>query len=212
MANSKRYGTLRREVLLLRKHFLPETFNVLGNYTGSDKVQALTRAFLVLSHAEVETYLEGWAKDIARKCEAAWNSSGKVTSPLAFLLVTSTASMRVPERLATDDGKDTPQLFAANVNSRLQDYYKRIRENHGVKEKNVLALFSPLGAPKTAFGTTLLPNLDSFGSLRGEYAHNSSQVVQTVPDPETEYNRVINLVEELKVLDSWLMQCRSRIQ
>ncbi len=212
MANSKRHGTLKRDVHQLREHFLPATFDKLGQYTQHAKVQALTRAFLVLSHAEVETYLEGWAKDIAQECEGVWNASGKVTDPLAFLLVTSPSRVRVPDKLAADAKGDIRQMFAANVKSRLQNYYKGIRENHGVKERNVLTLFLPLGAPLAAFGTTLLPNLDNFGSRRGEYAHNSGKAVKTVPDPETDYNSVIDLVDELAVLDDWLMQCRRRIR
>lgn len=212
MAQSKRWHDLRREALALRRHFLPRTFDLLGQYSRPTQVQARTRAFLVLSHAEVETYLEGWAKEIARKCETVWQSTGKVTPPLAVLIVTSGHRVTVADKLATKPELEIPRLVEGVIDKRLQEFYKQIRDNNGVKEKNVLSMFSPLGAPNTAFGSTLLPNLDSFGSLRGEYAHNSAQAVKAVPDPEVEYKRVIDLVDELKVLDEWLMQCRQRVQ
>src|SRR5450756_2042674 len=59
MPRSKRWHDLEREVLLLRRHFLPSGFDALGQYHRPTQVQSRTRAFLVLSHAEVESYLEG---------------------------------------------------------------------------------------------------------------------------------------------------------
>jgi hypothetical protein len=128
------------------------------------------------------------------------------------LLLTSGERAPVANKLATTAEKEMPELVKGLIKKRLQEYYKHIRDNHGVKEMNVLAMYLPLGAPNTAFGSTLLPSLESFGSLRGEYAHNSAKAVRAVPDPEVEFKRVNDLLEEIKVFDQWLMQCIQRIR
>src|SRR5450759_1808495 len=102
-----------------------------------------------------------WAKDIARKSQNVWASTGKVTLPLAFLLATSPGRLKVAEKLPADAQVATPMQFARLVDKCLEDYYNLIADNNGVKERNVLSLLSRLGAPNTAYGATLLPDLDS---------------------------------------------------
>jgi hypothetical protein len=205
MPKSKRWQDLERETRRLRHQFLPEPFAPLGVYPNSARVQAHTRAFLVLSHAEIESYLEGWAKDIARAAETRWTSSNKVTKPLAYLLAT------LAERIEPK-AKDSPQKLADASLRLFQKYYKVIKDNNGVKEANVLTLFAPLGIPASALGATLLPSLDSLGSLRGSHAHGSAKAVASVLDPETEFTRVTDLVTELGSLDDWLRKYRAMIR
>lgn len=209
---SKRWRTLRREIDSLRKHFLPDSFHPLGTYSKQTRVQAHTRAFVVLCHAEIESYLEEWAKEIARACETMWTSSQKITEPMAFLFVTLADRLEVPSTLSGPNVKDSQQLLADAAIRLFQKYYKQVKDNNGIKEKNVLALLSPLGVPAAALGTTLLPNLNTLGSLRGTHAHQSGKAVQSGLDPETEYNRVTTLLNELASLDEWLGQYKRRIR
>ena len=69
---SRRWKALSRQLEELRRQFLPTAFDPLGNYPKPLRVQAQTRAFLVLSHAELESFLEEWAKDIAQAAEGLW--------------------------------------------------------------------------------------------------------------------------------------------
>jgi hypothetical protein len=197
MPRSKRWRDLERETGRLRKQFLPEVFDPLGVYPNSTRVQAHTRAFVVLSHAEVESYLEGWAKEIARASETVWASSSKITKPLAFLLATLGERINVPVTLVGPKATDSAQRLTDVFVKLFQKYYKLIKDNNGIKEKNVIALFGPLGISAAALGATLLPNLDSLGAIRGTHAHESAKAVPSVLDPETEYNRVTALVKEL---------------
>jgi len=44
------------------------------------------------------------------------------------------------------------------------------------------------------------------------YARHSAKAVPTILDPETEYNRVTALVQELVVLEEWLVKCKQSIR
>lgn len=210
MPRSKQLKFLERETSRLRGHFLPDPFDPLGQYDDTARVQAHTRAFVVLAHAEVESYLESWAKEIARAAERAWIAKRRVTGPLAFLLATRAERLAIPETLAGPGAKDpVVRLREASVKL-FEGYFKLIRENNGVKEKNFVALFAPLGIEAGAVSATLLPDLDTFGSLRGKHAHNSARSVESVLDPETEFTRVSKLLIELESLDTWLSDYRRR--
>lgn len=212
MATSKRWKRLKADVETLRQQFLPDPFNPLGIYIEQVKVQAHARAFLVLGHAEIESYIEEWAKEIARSSELLWQTSRRMSQPLQFLVASLSEKIAVPTTLIGASVKDSPQRLDDELVRLFQKYYKRINDNNGIKELNILALLGPLGVPISAFGSTLLPNLDYFGTLRGTHAHHAAQAVVTPLDPETEYRRAVDLVTDLADLDLWLVQTKRRIR
>ena len=118
----------------------------------------------------------------------------------------------MPITVVGPNAKDSPQKLADASVKLFQKYYKVIKDNNGIKEKNVLTLFGPLGVPASALGSTLLPNLDTLGSLRGSHAHESAKGVASVLDPETEFKRVTDLVTELGILDDWFRNYRRIIR
>jgi len=208
---SRRYAALQKEVEALREHFLPKPFNPLGTYPNSRRVQAHAGAFLVLSHAEFESYLEDWAKDLTRACEVLWGKSGRVAMPLAHLLGISDERIGLPKSLTAAGAKDSSARLGETLVALFQDFYGRIKANNGIKESNVVSLFAPLGIPSAAFTPTLLPNLDALGSKRGTHAHVSRAVVAAL-DAETEYKLVISVLTDLKVFDDALVEYRRKIR
>ena len=212
MPISMKLRLLRKQVEVLRTTFLPTQFDPLGVYPNSKRVQSHARAFVVFCHAEIESYLEEWARDIAAASEHVWNASRRTTEPLLFLHATLCDRIAVPSGLDGGAAKDCPQRLSDASVKLFQQYYKRINENHGIKEPNVLSLFGPLGVPGLVLAGTLLPNLDSFGALRGEHAHHSARNIINVLDPETEYNAVQTILSDLEDLDEWLMISRRRLR
>lgn len=73
----------------LRDAFLPEEFSPTGEY--ADIVYEHTRAYKVLTHAELEYYFEEVAKAIAQKALREWRSSNQVSKPLLALVAKSEA-------------------------------------------------------------------------------------------------------------------------
>jgi hypothetical protein len=139
------------------------------------------------------------------------NRQGRMSPPLYFLLATLGQKIVIPATLIGVNVRDSPQRLTEEMVRLFQKYYTSINDNHGVKEGNILNLLGPLGVPSTAFSSTLLPNLDSFGELRGTHAHHSVRSVLT-PLAETEYKRAVDLVNELTDLDQWFIQTKRRIR
>ncbi|MCA9607412.1 MAG: hypothetical protein KC619_17520, partial [Myxococcales bacterium] len=110
-------GVLRREIDDLRKELLPDPFDPLGNY-ADPSVRTRTRGFLLLAHASVETFLEEWARDIAKKAEKVWNTDGRITRPLAFLLCTMTEQMAVARDVSGSDTSDKMKDAVASAGCR----------------------------------------------------------------------------------------------
>lgn len=210
MVTSPKWASLCGEIEALKGYFLPAQFDPLGIYFNNDLVQAQTRAFLVLSHAEIESYLEEWAKDIARTAEKLWREHNKVSIPLASLVATIGERVSIPPKLSNPAASRHP--LDRITTSLFQKYYERIKDNNGIKEANVLSLFYPIGVPESAFESTLLASLDSFGAIRGSHAHLSARAVVSPLDPETEYNRVRNLLRDLEEMDKSLGSYLTQIQ
>jgi len=201
---SRQSRALVRQVEQLRRQFLPRRFDPLGLYRNSIKVQLLARAFLVFSHAEIESFLEDWAKRIARSAEEQWQKKTNVTLPLASLLYCSDQRWDEQKLLASPASNGSSTQLSSDLVRVFHEYYQSVKDNHGIKERNVLNLFAPLGVLHADFGLTLLPNLDSLGVDRGLHAHQSAVAAITVIDPEIIYKRVLAIVGELVVLDGKL--------
>jgi hypothetical protein len=97
---SRRYRQLDGRFRVLRRIFLPKRFNRTGTYSPDTLDRA--RAFRVLMHAEIESYLEDRVLEAAQKAFAAWHSATRVSVPLAALLASFAASKPgFPQQIGT---------------------------------------------------------------------------------------------------------------
>jgi hypothetical protein len=210
MSKSIGYRALMAEVARLRESFLPKPFDPLGRYRQAPLVHARTRAFVVLFHAEIESFLEEWAKGIARASETAWDRRAKVTTPSAFLLAIDSDPQSVTGAFAGVAKADLSKRFGENLKAAFQRFYRLVKENNGIKETNVLSMFCRLGISPLLFDAKLLADLSSLGVTRGEHAHHSARAVRNVLDPETEYNKAIELAKDLATVDDLLRKYRNQ--
>ncbi|AJX80848.1 hypothetical protein BG97_2678 [Burkholderia pseudomallei 7894] len=211
MASTARWTDLDTEIEKIRSTFLPANFDPLGTYPDQLQVHAHTRAFLLLSHAEIEHFLEGWAKAIAKAAEDSWKNNGKYHKPTAFLAAAHSERVPVSEKISGSSKGDFEAIFQKNLTAAFADFYKIIKDNNGIKEHNFAKMFSPIGLVIGNLPINLLSQLDSLGEKRGAEAHNSGKSVPVLLDPETEYKSVKGLVADLGVLDSFLENYRQGI-
>lgn len=203
MSSSTFYRYLCQRERKLASALLPRVPSPTGNYKPSTYERV--SGYVVLMHAEFETYLEEIAKAIVIQAKHRWDTEGSTSKVLlALIAYYADTSHNIPER--TND-----QNVRYDVNKRIDDafasYNKYIRaQNNGIKEKNVLTLFLPLGIAIDNINNALLIALDSFGERRGYIAHHTR--AQQNQSPEDARDAVNNIIELLAEFDSMLItQC-----
>ena len=198
---SRRYGHLRRRLNELRRHllaFLPPPPQSKISFTPQEL--DLTRSFVVLAHAEIEAFCEDLALAKARTSQQAFASRGQVTPVLRRIV-----SYYVAKKGMSWSGVLTPS--PKTVEQALNSYLQAVRDNNGIKRKNLERLLYPLGVLEPMLDTTWLAQMDSFGTKRGGLAHQTIGAVSP-PDPVSESANVSQLLTGLLDLDRAL----SRIQ
>lgn len=206
---SDRLPVLESQLQALREHLLPAEFEPTGAYDNPG-VYTRALAYRVLAHAEIEAFLEDRALAAVVRARDAWDKGRHVSRVILCLLAFSGKEMSSPpESLAAptpNKQKSWPSLL--DIGERLvpilSSFHKFVRtDNHGIKERNLLSLFLPIGLEHQKLDPTFLAAMESFGSLRGQAAHTSSSMsVQQAVDPAEEYKRVTDLLPGLISLDS----------
>ncbi|MFO5439169.1 MAG: hypothetical protein ACLBM4_10985, partial [Dolichospermum sp.] len=142
MPESDKFITLKTQLDRLKDEFLPE-ISPTGSYSESQLSR--TAAYRVLAHAEIESYLEERAWKIVIDAKKAWET-GKTTRTLICLLGFSDLTMdKPPDTLkkpnnVKQDNHDKRLEITEKINSAIKSFKKVIDNNHGLKEKNILAL------------------------------------------------------------------------
>lgn len=210
MAVSTRYRQLRARVAELRKHLLPSRFSPTGDYT--DRQMDRARGYRILVHAEIESYLEDVVKEVVTECIRKWKKNRRPSSLLIAFLASYHSAWN-----ANDDIRNQEIINIAKSRIKIKEsineiielaqkqFIKIVKENHGVRDKNLKSLILPTGVDIDELDYTWLTNLDNFGSLRGEVAHNAKRTADQI-NPQDEYNRVKALLEGLKSLDILILK------
>ncbi len=214
VARSTRFKKLEMSLRELRRQLLPRQFDPTGSYP--DRVISRARGYRVLAHAEIEHFIEERAREVVLHALSEWKASGVVRKTLIALVAFS-------GRLA-DFPPDTLRAGSSNaqvkhdallhLKSRLDQaanaFFSAIRENHGLKEKNILQLLLPAGVDPNSFDPLWLATMNSFGERRGEAAHVSSThgSVRHPPDPKSELDIVENVIKGLRDID----ECLSKLK
>ena len=205
MPESDKFITLKTQLDRLKDEFLPE-ISPTGSYSESQLSR--TAAYRVLAHAEIESYLEERAWTIVIDAKKAWET-GKTTRTLICLLGFSDLTMdKPPDTLkkpsnVKQDNHDKRLEITEKINSAIKSFKKIIDNNHGVKEKNILALLLPIGIDSDDLDPAWLADMNTFGEKRGLVAHTSATSYMTIqtPDPANELNTVTQIKNELLRID-----------
>jgi hypothetical protein len=130
------------------------------------------RAYLVLSHAEVEQFFEDCAVLIIAKATRR-RAAGKRSRVDAF------APIAYRERVVREFGGARSAIQVA-----LDEHDKYIaRKNHGIALMNIAQMFGPLGLESSTIDPTYVAALDTLRAKRGECAHSSAVSVTVQPSP-----------------------------
>ncbi|MFN1186864.1 HEPN domain-containing protein [[Kitasatospora] papulosa] len=202
-----RYKQLRSRVDRLERLFLPP-LSPVGSYSADeyDKV----RAFIVLCHAEVEAYIETMALDVLRKAEDRWKSSSIAGSCIASLMLFNDKQVSPPKKLSKQSPEESTDVVIKTAIRKHREYAQR--DNHGIKETNLLRLLLPIGFQESDFDSmsTWLGTMNSFGVSRGLVAHQSANRVQNPPDPSIIRQQVSDVLNGIVLLEPTFARLRRR--
>lgn len=184
MPTSALYNTLSARLTQLDGHLLPPIDPTL-NYSVKDI--DLTRAYCLLCHAEIESYVEGIILQVAKDAYTKWFANKQIISPIIFHLAYT---------YKHENGKKEAP-FSMVVKS-FKNLEAAISSNNGIKEANTTSLLKPIGFE---MDTTLQSTLHGFGKTRGQIAHTSFQTQQPL-DPATEKANINQILIALRTFDT----------
>lgn len=190
MVRSRRFKVLVVRLDELRGRLLPPKFSQTGQYSAAQYDMA--KAYVLLVHAEVEAFLEDRSREKAKKLEKVWRTKARRTKGLRRLIQAHNIDSRHPWKPI--------EWSTDRVQKALNFYFGLINTNNGIKELDIFKLFYPLGVGYESLDATWLANMNSFGVVRGSFAHGSIKTHQPV-DPQNELNKVKQLVKGLSRLD-----------
>lgn len=207
---SPRYQQLEEQLKILRGCLLPAQFDPTGTYEDQDEVSTRALAYRVLAHAEIESFFEDRALEPVTRAKTVWDSTRHVSHVALCLVGFSGKEMAPPPATleAPNDNKRKTWPAQIDIGQRLNPiisaFHHHVRnENHGIKEKNLLALLLPIGISHNKIDPAFLADMESFGALRGLAAHSSGKTTaRQAVDPEAEQKRVLALMPGIRAIDS----------
>ena len=209
MRQSRKYRILEKNLDKLEKNFIPKKSDI-GAY--SEKEYLMTKAYMLLTYAEIEYYFEQNSVEIAKDRFNKWKEKEKANiTVIALVAFSESGKEKPPETIASpqpgQEGFWKNKISLINKASKaLSEYQFEVINNHGIKESNILKLLLPIGFPYDKFDETWLAEMNSFGIQRGIFAH--STFVNNLPDPQEEIKRIKKIVKGIKLIDNELLYLR----
>jgi hypothetical protein len=209
MAPSNRFIELNARLVELRQNLLPDKFSATGDYT--DREMDCARGYRLLAHAEVESYLEDVSRETVTNAIRDWKKSGITSKPLIAFLAAYHSSWCTGDQI---NNEQIIKIAKSRVNIKESvnkvidlaqiQFLQRIKDNHGIKEINFYVLVLPTGIDPSELDETWIANLNNFGSLRGDVAHQSKKATSAI-NPKDEFELVGKILAGLEDLDKRLM-------
>jgi len=198
MPVSMPYKKLKNRIKELKKQFLGFDQILSPEPENQDNL----RAFKLLIHAEIESYIETAVLEVWEKCSDEWTKNKKVLPALAFLIMYSSSRFDANEKQLTKDDR---------INQILKSFNDLISNNHGIRRKNILQLVIPLGIRYDDIDSTWITIIDSYGNSRGLVAHKSVSVQKPI-DKNDELNDIKIILKGFMVLDLKLQKLTSTLK
>lgn len=196
---SARFLQLSRRAKKLRKTFLPKNFSPTGVY--SPRQLDLVRAYRLLVHAEIESYLEDRSRDLVVRAVRKFKIDRRPRRVVLNLLSFYSRAKAIDESKLLGFYTSGSEHVDEALDSAAATYHYGLQQNHGVKQADVMKLLLPLGFQPSTLDAVFIATLDSFGTNRGEVAHTSIKTQQQI-DPKTEFDTVALLLQYLEGIDS----------
>jgi hypothetical protein len=198
MAKSKRLKQLLTRITFLEQNILPAA-RLDGNYTKIER--DLIKSYLLLVHAEIEAYFEDRAKEKVNNALSKWRLNRQKSTCLKSVLAFSGNDISYSNERKSDSNN-----IEFRMNKAVNHFLGLVNKNNGVKQNDIINLIIPIGIELSDLDNTWLNTMDSFGSARGNIAHNSI-AVQAALDRNTEKDRInMQIIPEIERIDELIQK------
>lgn len=195
-----RHKKLLSRISQLETNLLPNP-KLNGNYTKRES--DLIRSYVLLSHAEIESYFEDIAESKVQKALSYWSNNRKKSNCLLAIMAFCVEEInweKIP--------KVNKEKLDFRINKVTNHFLNKLISNHGIKSENICNILLPIGIESYELDQTWLNTMDNFGSKRGQFAHMSSSV-QSQIDLVTEKNNINNsILPEIANIDLLVKQIK----
>lgn len=187
---SKLYEQAFFNILILRSDFYFQN----DTEVISSKEENFIKAYIVLSHAEIENLFEQLFLTILEYEFTTWLQNKKAGFILSSLFIWS-----------HDEKRKNFKDVVNRSHHVFSQYKKIIADNHGIKKENIVKLLEPLGISIDILSDFLLNNLTTFALYRNKIAHTNRTQIRK----DYNFNDIIILVDsimyEIKIaINNWI--------
>jgi hypothetical protein len=190
---SQHFANLVASHGILASTYLP---NVAAVGIPTPQEQEMTRAFIALAHAEIEFYFESICEEILQFTEREYNA-GRVTAAALGLITFSTLPTMTAGDRVIPDKKGSFRKISDRFHSAANNYRKGLADSHGIRQKYLAPLLTPLGLTQEKVDPNWILLMDAFAGKRGAIAHKSMNHLEAQSkniNPADEADRVKRLV------------------
>lgn len=198
---TKLLSRLENRLSELRILMLPEKFDDTGDY--DDTVREMTKAYIVLAHAEFEFHLEEICKEIIEYAIDKFSENPENLSPTLFSLF-----IEFKEQIANNS---TVNNMKGAIKFAHTQYLHKIKNNHGIKRRDIKSLVSATGINFDILDTNWIANMDNFGVIRGNIAHTSATHVTTLYSPQEALDKVTKILDGIRDFDQNIIEQYKKI-
>ena len=147
-----------------------------------DQAKNRIRATILVAHSELQSFLESIALESLGYAYELYEQHGVACKMLMFFL-TSKYEKGFPDAcefknngtaLENDQFKNNNVSIEQRYDNICRSYKTLIKKNYGIKQRNLMILFHPLGISLESFDKMKFFSLaHSFGEIRGDFAHEA---------------------------------------
>ena len=203
------FDNLKSQLNKARESFIPETKKDFSEY--SEKELHHVFAYCIICHAEIENYIESVIRErIQLNIKTLKSGKGKYKFGINVLCwyVFNCAVSEADKSLQKIKDK-YDDIFKSPTKTIIEECQialnKMISANNGIKEENLTKLLAPIGIGIPELDQEWLNNMNSFGTQRGNYAHNSCGTHLRI-DPFEAVAKVNTLVAGLETFDKRILK------
>lgn len=206
---SRPFENLKKQLDNARYNFIPEIKKDFSEY--SEKELHHVFAYCIICHAEIENYIETVIREkIQSNIKILKSGKGRYKFGINVLCwyVFNCAVSETDKSLQKIKDK-YEDIFKSPTKTILEECQtalnKLISANNGIKEDNLTKLLAPIGIGVPELDQEWLNNMNSFGTQRGSYAHNSCGTHLRI-DPFEAVDKVNTLVAGLEDFDKRILK------